>query len=70
MCCYFCFIAETQTKLINFVKSVQQQYPQEFDAVKKGLSPEQVQKLESCVAYTNGTAWLSTICFTETNGTA
>ncbi|OWF34795.1 Importin-4 [Mizuhopecten yessoensis] len=47
---------ETQSMLIQMVKMIQKQFPEDFKAITKSLPPEQGSKLETCLTYTNGAA--------------
>ncbi|XP_060081049.1 importin-4-like [Ylistrum balloti] len=45
---------ETQSLLVQMVKMIHKQFPNDFQAIAKSLSPEQASKLETCLTYTNG----------------
>ncbi|XP_033755786.1 importin-4-like [Pecten maximus] len=45
---------ETQSMLIQTVKLMHKQFPDDFKAITQSLSPEQASKLETCLTYANG----------------
>lgn len=53
--CLYVFVEE-QHLLIQFVKDVNQKYPQEYQAVRTSLPADIASKLDTCLTATNGTA--------------
>ncbi|XP_069113686.1 importin-4-like isoform X2 [Argopecten irradians] len=54
--CSCCVLPETQSMLIQLVKLIHRQFPDDFKAITQSLAPEQASRLEKCLAYANGAA--------------